>query len=295
MKTFKISVLLLTALIAACGNHDPKPTFLPENLTVETIVYREGEFSDRAWKLNLIYDHTDTSTRPGLIFMHGGSWQKGDYNNLTYLAAEYAQKGYVCITPAYRLLQEESFPAAIEDAKNSVRWLRAHAAEYNMDPDRIGIFGNSAGAHLACMAALTKPADGLEGDGSFLETSSAVQAVVAVATPTDFSLFPSNALAILALDGFEGSYDEKVKKASPVSYVHKDAPPLMLIHSTADKTVVIAHADRLSEALNKAGAKDVTYLRIESKKHDIFFDLPQEINQQINAFFERTLKQPYID
>ncbi|MEM0897792.1 MAG: alpha/beta hydrolase fold domain-containing protein, partial [Verrucomicrobiota bacterium] len=159
---------------------------------IPDIVYREGE--SKAWRLDLVMPAAESEDpRPGIIFVHGGGWRGGDKRAGTFLngAIEYAQKGYVCITVNYRLVGEAPLPACIEDVKCAVRWLRAHAGKYKVNPEKIGAFGNSAGAHLVCMLALTDKDNKLEGDGPYQEHSSAVQAVCAAATPTNFDLFAS--------------------------------------------------------------------------------------------------------
>jgi dipeptidyl aminopeptidase/acylaminoacyl peptidase len=175
--------------------------------------------------------------------------------------------------------------------KNAVRFFRAHANEYGLDPDHIGAYGNSAGAHLVCMLGLVKPEDGLEGDGTCLDTSSAVQAVVASATPTDFSLFKGEGGNSSTLAGPEETLKERVKKASPITYVRKDAPPLLLFQGTADNTVNVKHSDTFVEALKKAGAEDVTYIRVDGASHGVFEQNKLENHKQMDEFFERTLKQ----
>ena len=287
--TWMIGLAASAASAATAGTAAGRKQSFPENLTAKEIIYREGRFANRAWQLNVVYDHTDPTIRPGLVIVHGGGWKSGDKEKFMHYAIEYAQKGYVCITPAYRLSKEVPFPAAVEDVKNAVRWFRAHAKEYPLDPNRIGAYGNSAGAHLVCMLGLTRPSDGLEGDGSFMNYSSAVQAVVSSATPTDFSLFRGGGASSGFLAGPEETLKDRIKKASPISYVRKDAPPFLLFHGTSDKTVDVKHSDTFVEALKKAGAKDVTYIRVEGAGHGVFGQNKLENHKRMDEFFERTL------
>ncbi|NOX57077.1 MAG: alpha/beta hydrolase, partial [Planctomycetes bacterium] len=162
---------------------------LPKGLEfIPNIAYREG--NSRAWRLDLVMPKDQEGPpRPALVFVHGGGWRSGDKRRGYFLhgAIEYAQKGYVCITVNYRLSDEAPFPACVEDVKCAVRWLRAHAKKYHVDPNRIGGYGNSAGAHLVAMLGLVPPEAGLEGDGPYQDQSSRLQAVCASAIPTDFS------------------------------------------------------------------------------------------------------------
>ena len=109
----------------------------------------------KAWRLDLARPTAKSAEpRPAIVFIHGGGWRGGDKRRGTFLngALDYAAKGYVCVTLNYRLLAEAPFPACIEDCKCAVRWLRANAQKYNIDPDRIGGYGNSAGCTSRCDA-----------------------------------------------------------------------------------------------------------------------------------------------
>ncbi|MEE9365685.1 MAG: alpha/beta hydrolase fold domain-containing protein, partial [Dehalococcoidales bacterium] len=191
-------------------------------------------------------------------------------------------------------------PACIEDVKCAVRWLRAHAKEYNVDPDRIGAYGNSAGAHLVAMLGLCPRSAGLEGDGPWKEYSSMVQAVVCSATPTKFpfTLRVANKKADSArkksfrstlFAGPEETLEHRMRQASPVTYVTADAPAFLIIHGTADKTVPVSQSDELAKALRQAGAKDVTYMRIEGAGHGVFGQNIEKMGPAREAFLARTI------
>ena len=129
---------------------------VPKNLVIAAdIPYRPGD--SKFWTLDLAMPKAQSEKpRPALVFVHGGGWSSGDKRRGTFktIPIEYAQKGYVCISVNYRLTSEAAFPACLEDVKCAVRWLRAHAEKYNVDPDRIGGYGNSAGAHLVSLLGL---------------------------------------------------------------------------------------------------------------------------------------------
>tara|TARA_R110001592_G_scaffold271668_1_gene538224 strand:- start:1021 stop:1659 length:639 start_codon:yes stop_codon:yes gene_type:complete len=174
----------------------------------------------------------------------------------------FAEAGYVVLSIAYRLSDDAKFPAAVEDCKLAVRWLRAHADTYGVNPERIGVIGASAGGHLSAMLAVTGPDDGLEGDGLWQDYSSAVQAAVPVAAPFDLRVPLSLKLADeddpLVVRFLGGSLEEKAeaaRRASPVSYVRKALPPMLILQGTADKRVDrVTQADPMIAALVAAGA-----------------------------------------
>ena len=173
-----------------------------------------------------------------------------------------------------RLIGEAPLPACIEDVKCAVRWLRAHADQYHVDPDRIGAYGHSAGAHLAVMLALCPRSAGLEGGGGWDEFSSGVTSVVGGSTVTRVS----------------ERRGDPVKHA-PATYITPDAPPILMIHGTADSAVDIETADTFVDQLNAAGVKDVGYVKVEGGSHGIVYE--HHLTRTMGAmekFFERTLK-----
>lgn len=274
---------------------------LPEGVTfIPDIAYREG---NEAWKLDLAMPTERGETpRPALVFIHGGGWRGGDKRRGGFLrpTISYADKGYVCVTVNYRMLNEAPITACVEDVKNAVRWLRAHAEEYNIDPERIGASGNSAGAHLAVMLGVCPPSAGLEGDGPYQEYSSMVQAVVASATPTDFLSVMSdrqrnrsNAQAARPPRKNELRLEsEEVRaKTSPVTYASADAPPILLVHAISDRTVGVYHSDKLVRALREAGAKNVSYILLgDESGHGAFQRNIAFTEPAREAFFNRVLK-----
>ena len=269
----------------------------PKDVMIEPdITYRKGK--SEAWKLDLVMPKAKSKApRAAIVFVHGGGWRSGDKRAGYFMrgAIEYAQKGYVCITVNYRLIAEAPMPASIEDVKCAVRWLRANAKKYNVNPKRIGAYGNSAGAHLVCMLGLVKPEAKLEGDGPYQDRSSLVQAVCASATPTNFLLFDNRRTTQRSQPGelFAGpvaTLEERGRKASPSTYVAGDAPPFLLIHGTADKTVNIKHGDTFHAALKKAGAKQLEYIRVEGAGHGVFHQSSKKTYPAMENFFETHLR-----
>ena len=176
----------------------------------------------------------------------------------------------------------------MEDVKCAVRWLRANAKKYNIDPKRFGGYGNSAGAHLVSMLGLCGRDAKLEGDGPHQDQSSLLQAVCASATPADLRLFPRSSRGD---SRFKGQAEERtalIRACSPVVHVTHEAPPFLLIHGSADRTVDVKHSDNLVEALKSAGS-DVTYMRIDGAGHGVYGQHATRTKPAMEKFFDRTL------
>ena len=236
--------------------------------------------------------------RPAIVVVHGGGWRGGDKQRGQWarIPAQYASDGYVAVSVNYRLTGEAPWPAQIEDVKAAVRWLRAHADKHAVDVNRIGAYGNSAGAHLVSLLGLVKQSDGLEGNGPLQEQSSMVQAVCASATPTDFlnwrepGLVPER-LGRTFLAGPSDTLRDRARQASPITYARGDAPPFLLIHGTADETVPIGQSDRFAKALRAAGAEQVRYMIFDDESHGVFQRQRLLTYPAMKAFFADALAQ----
>jgi acetyl esterase/lipase len=223
------------------------------------IAYREGD--SEAWRLDLAMPAEQTEElRPALVIVHGGGWRGGSRTVDVFqkMMTDYAQKGYVTINIDYRLTGEAPFPACIEDVKCAVRWLRAHAEEYHVDPNRIGAYGHSAGAHLALMLAMASKSAGLEGDGGWEEYSSIVNAVAAGSPPTELGR------------------DVPMAKSEwwPIGYIAANHPPMLLIQGGADPIVrpelTEDFVEKMVEKMKAAGAKvEFEYLKIDGAGHSV--------------------------
>jgi acetyl esterase/lipase len=193
---------------------------------------------------------------PGIIWIHGGAWQGGRKDEFEKLIRDSARAGYVAISINYRLAPKHVFPAQVEDCKCAVRWFRANAENLHVDPNRIGVVGASAGAHLAMMLGAMDSADGLEGEGGSSDVASRVQAVVSYAGPTNLlSEFPDASRPLVAtfLGGPINERQDAARRASPITYVNAGDPPMLLIQGTKDPLVPHDQAYQMTEALTKAG------------------------------------------
>ncbi len=196
----------------------------------------------------------------GVLLVHGGGWTSGDRSQLRGYGILLGRKGYVCVASEYRLVPESPWPACLHDVKTAIRWTRANAERLGIDPARIVIEGNSAGAHLVLMAAGTTGVPEFEGEGGHRGVSTSAAAVVAIYPPTglDSPHWRRNATwnaagsPVHPLFGQQAPAEE-LQTASPISYVSSEFPPTLLIHGNADETVPAAESTDMYEALHKAG------------------------------------------
>jgi len=205
---------------------------------------------------------------PAVIFIHGGGWGGGNKESYHDLAARVASHGYVCACVSYRLSGEAPFPAAVEDCKCGVRWLRAHAHAHRADPDRFAAWGHSAGGHLAAMVALT-PGQ-FEGEGGWAGYSSAVQCALCFSTPFDLTDTTQGLEGIIRqFVGPAAEDPEKVRaQASPINYVAGKKTPFILFHGVEDVLLPIGQSDEFAAALREAGVL-LELVRVPHAGHDL--------------------------
>jgi acetyl esterase/lipase len=232
-----------------------------------------------------------TLLRPGIILIHGGSWEEGDKTELATMARFLAGKGYVAFSIDYRLHsgKKNRWPAQLDDAQHAVRWIRAHAADYNVDPNRIGAWGYSAGAQLASLLGEIDTRD--NSDPELSKYSSRVQAVVDASGPVDFTTgFDSDGGAFFndLLGATEKQNPELWQSASPVFNITTHTAPFLIFHGTRDGTVPIAQSIEFANALRKAGV-EVSLVQLDDG-HDYETEAAkQRVASETLQFFDRTL------
>lgn len=210
-----------------------------------------GEGGGRSLKADIFLPPLEEKNRPAVLFIHGGGWIEGDRSQLRGYGILLARLGFVCMCNSYRLSNESIWPAQIQDVNCAIRYLRTNATDLGLDPDRIGVSGNSAGGHLSLMAAATNYDQIFEGEGGSNEVSSEIKAVCAIYPPTTIrQLEMLNPLenAFLMLMGKEAK-KEDFDKASPLNYVTEDYPPCMLIHGSTDSVVRLKDSTKFYEKL----------------------------------------------
>lgn len=194
--------------------------------------------------------------RPGAIVVRGGGWLVGDRKGFAHVASALAERGVAAACVEYRTADQDAFPAAIQDVKAAVRWLRANALEYGIDPKVIGTIGGSSGAHMALLVGLTQGVAEFEGNGGNAEASSAVQGVVAMAVPADLlTLTEASKLTVgKFLHATPEEDNEKWRWASPVNHIRRDGPPVLLLHGADDDSLRPSQSIDFARQYRQAGA-----------------------------------------
>jgi acetyl esterase/lipase len=215
---------------------------MPEGVTkVEDQTY--AQYGTRCLKLDMYLPVAANAGRgaPVVVFVHGGGWRSGFRSEFAPMAVRLAQRGYAAVTISYRLSAEALYPAAIHDARAAVRWVRAHAGQYHLDPQRIALAGGSAGGQIASLAGVTGRLNQFDPGAATSPVSSAVQAIVNIDGLSDFTTpaaranedDPTKNPSAAAL-WFGGRYAEKAglwREASPIQYVAAGMPPILFIGS----------------------------------------------------------------
>jgi acetyl esterase/lipase len=247
-------------------------------------------------KLDL-YLPKEGKSSPLVVLVHGGAWLGGSKE--MWRPDKFLAQGYAVAAVNYRLSQHAIFPAQIEDCKAAVRWLRAHAAQYNIDPNRFAAMGSSAGGHLAAMLGTTGLTTKFD-VGENLSVSSRVQAVVDEFGPTDLLQMEAHKLPGTMMHDAPDSPEsrliggavqenkEKATAANPITYITKDAPPFLIIHGDNDPLVPHHQSELLEAALKKAGVP-VTLYTVKGGGHGGFKD--PKVNELTAQFLAEHLKR----
>lgn len=231
---------------------------------------------------------------PVVVFIHGGAWQSGDKRGGYRMIAPLVESGdFIGVSVGYRLTGEAIWPAQIFDCKAAIRWLRANAEKYSLDPNKIGVTGTSAGGHLVAMLGTSGNVSELEGKlGDHLEESSRVNCVVDQFGPTELlkmggSHNNPNSPESKLVGGALQETQKVAREASATTHVSSDDPPFLLIHGTIDRTVPFNQSELLHEALKKAGV-ETTLVPVEGGGHGGF--PPKELADRLRQFFDKHLR-----
>ncbi len=313
MRTFmNISIFLLTLVLLTAATafaqpaSQPAPYEPPAGVSaIRDIEYVKGGGLSQSLDLYFV-NQSHATLRPLIVWIHGGGWMRGDKN--PSVAINFVQRGYIVASIDYRVSSVAHFPAQIQDCQAAIRFLRGNAAKYGIDPHHIGVWGNSAGAHLCNLLGTAGGQNAFAPVGGFLDQSDRVQAVCAFCGPTDLHTVRAQADAnaeVKSIVQFNTPTDpysvligvplgqdaDRELAASPVHYIHKGADNLafLIVHGTADAHVPFAQAQEFAEELRKADV-DVTFQRLPGSDHPSKVYYRPPVTKLVEAFFDRYLK-----
>jgi acetyl esterase/lipase len=269
----------------------PGVEFLPD------VVY--GKAGERELRLDIARPEKPPAGKmPVLVYIHGGGWRGG--SRKTGANFPFAVRGYFCASIEYRLSGEATWPAQVHDCKAALRWLRANAEKYHLDTDRIGVWGHSAGGHLAALIGTSGDVPELEGKSGSPGFSTRVAAVVDCFGPTDFLAMIDQPSRVdrhgagcpeaLLLGKPLREVPDLVRQANPITYVDAKDPPFLILHGDHDDVVPINQSELLHAALQKAGVPS-TFRSVKGAGHGgPGFETP-EVRGWISDFFDRQLRK----
>jgi acetyl esterase/lipase len=266
----------------------PLPSGTYQVTTQKNLAY--GFQSNVAARLDLCTPLGASGLRPGVVLIHGGGFVQGDKNDYETFCTALASHGFVVATVGYRLAPQNKWPAPLEDAQLAVRWMRAHASENQLDPQRLCSMGDSAGGHLATFLGVLKtiyPGD----EASLLsDQSPAVSCVVDAFGPIDFvtlNTIPSwqGLFSVMFSQADLQGNPNLLRQASPITYVSAQSAPALVIQGIIDDTVPQSQSQELQQAYQQAGAS-VAYISYTGGHEYSGLSSQQHaaINQQILSF-----------
>ena len=273
--------------------------FLSQTASAGEIVFEQGlEYTNpdgQHLQLNLARPSEQPALSPAVLCIHGGGFRAGNRDRWNKLCQQLAERGYVAATASYRLAPKYQFPAAVHDVKAAVRWLRANAEKYRIDPARIGVVGDSAGGTLVQLLGVTAHVPEMEGDGGHADQSSAVTCVVNYYGANDFTKsYDKSVDAREVLPLFLGGDVEHARRrhilASPLYWVTPDAAPTLLLHGTKDPYVAFEQATWIHDRL-KAAEVEVQLLELKDAGHGFKGTDAERAERALFEFFDRHLKK----
>lgn len=238
--------------------------------------------------VDILRPSTDRHVSPAVLYIHGGGWSAGHRSDTPNdLLVDH---GFTTFSISYRFSQNALFPAALHDVNAAIRWIRANATDLRVDPDRIGIWGHSAGGHLASLAALSAETPNLGGDIGVRGPSTRVQAAISLAGPSWFPAIDMHQDAAVArLLGRHQTEDADLAIwASSAAHVHAAAPPFLIIHGEQDTVVPISQSEFLNDRLLESG-RDSELIRVTGAGHDYQDLLTTEVMDRVVEFYDRHL------
>ena len=272
MRTIFTTALMFVLALTAMAQKEDKSIIMTENIAYRTDV-------GKSTVLDLaLPQFGPQQNRPAILIVHGGGWSAGSKNDAVYraLMVDYAMQGYVVANANYRLVQESPMPACIEDVRCAVRWMKAHARELGIDPERIGTFGHSAGGHLSLMLGVASANTAFDTAGQpWGDYSSSVACSVGGAPPTEI--------------GNPNSPWAQHPEWWPIGYIGKCNTPVLVLQGDIDPIVKPRLTEDWVEKMRRAGA-DVEYVKAHGD-HGVAYDKQLEVTRPaMDQFFARHLR-----
>ena len=280
------------------GRDDRDRPTLPKGFVANRDI-EYGQVGDTSLRLDVYAPGKRVEARPLIVWVHGGGWRNGSKDRCP--ALRFLEKGCIVASIDYRLSGVAIYPAQIHDCKAAIRWLRANAKTYSIDPQRIGVWGSSAGGHLAALLGTSGDVKSLEGDHGNLDQSSRVQAVCDFFGPTDFLQMDAHALPTapfkhdasgspeaLVIGGPIQENKQKVAAANPITYVTPDDAPFLIVHGDKDPLVPLHQSQLLFNSLKAAGV-EVSFHKVKGGEHG--FGRNAEVDKLVDAFFDARLQK----
>lgn len=296
MNAFPILAAALILTVPAFSQQGPRAALPAGAKAHRDLAYVESGHERQ--KLDLYLPEKSDGRLPVILWIHGGGWMAGSKDQCLPLRSGYLERGYAVASIGYRLSGHAVFPAQIEDCKAAIRWLRSHAKEYGLDPDRFGVWGSSAGGHLAALVGTSGGVEEFE-VGANAGISSRVQAVCDFYGPTDLTVFvttpgyESHAKAdspeAKLIGGVVAENKDKAARVNPITYVSKDDPAFLLVHGDKDPTVPLNQSRLLFDALKKTSVS-AHFHTIRGAGHGGPAFEDKEISAMVAGFFDERLK-----
>jgi acetyl esterase/lipase len=280
-----VPVLLLALSLGLAAQQPPDAAATVQ----ENVVYATVDGSDL--HLDIYQPAGAPETHPAVILIHGGGWISGDKSTMRAMGQFLARHGLVGFAVDYRLYRDKKnlWPAQLDDVQRAVRWIRANAAKYSVNPNEIGAFGHSGGAQLAALLGMEDTRD--NSDAALAKYSSRVQAVVDVSGPVDFTTEhdPEGKAFLTSFLGADyANHPEVWREASPVFHASKSDAPFLIVHGTQDESVPISQSQELLNKLQGTGVS-ASLVKVNDVHTFQTADAKRELALQTLAFFNRYL------
>lgn len=297
--SWRLSLVLSIFAVAASAQYPPTPG-TGSFTTIEAIEY--ANVNGKRLLLDLRIPD-GPGPHPVILYLHSGAWITGDRTGGP--AIRQATRGYAVASIDYRLAPQSIWPAQIEDCKAAVRWLRANAARFHLDPERIGVFGTSAGGHLGAILGTSGGVESLEGLAlGNPQFSSRVKAVIDFYGPTDLLRLDEQKPACNPLDGNSPfmppsllmgcpiqTCREKTATANPITYLSEDDPPFLIVHGMLDCLVPYQQSVILHEAMQAKGLSSTLVMISNGEHGGSVFD-EQQYQVLVSDWLDRHLRGP---